>query len=98
MNDGPVALSAKDGSQLADRGALEKRNPALRGLIPKDLDYYAYDGGLAILAADARRFHIRSPAAAAEPYTPPNDEYFHYVQFMATRWNGGYHSKDFVVN
>ncbi len=97
LNDGPVALSAKDGSPLADRRALEERNPSLRDLIPKDLDFYAYDGGLVIVAADARRFRIRTPAVAAEPYTPPNDDYFRQVQFMATRWNGGYHTKDFVV-
>lgn len=91
------SLSAKDGSPIADRRTLEERNPSLRDLIPKDLDFYAYDGGLVIVAADARRFRIRTPAAAAEPYTPPNDDYFRQVQFMATRWNGGYHTKDFVV-
>ncbi len=98
MNDGPVALSAKDGSALADRCMIEERNPELRGLIPKDLDFYAYDGGLVIVTADARRFRIRTPKAAAEPYTPPNEDHFRNVQFMATRWNGGYHAKDFVVN
>ncbi|MEO5719181.1 MAG: PA2928 family protein [Chthoniobacterales bacterium] len=98
LNDGPVAISSKDASQLADRRAIEERNPALRDLIPKDLDFYAYDGGLIIVTADARRFRIRTPEAAAEPYTPPNEDHFRNVQFMATRWNGGYHAKDFVVN
>ncbi|MEO6970412.1 MAG: PA2928 family protein [Chthoniobacterales bacterium] len=97
LNDGPVAISARDGSQLADRRTLEERNPALRDLIPKDIDFYAYDGGLVIIAADARRFRIRTPEAAAEPYTPPNDDYFRQVQFVATRWNGGYHTRDFLV-
>lgn len=97
LNDGPVAVSSKDGSQLADRRTIEERNPTLRGLIPKDLDFYAYDGGLVITAADARRFRILTPDVAAEPYTPPNDDYFRQVQFMATRWNGGYHTRDFLV-
>ena len=97
LNDGPVAISSKDASQLADRRVIEERNPSLRDLIPKDLDFYAYDGGLVIIAADARRYRIRASDYTAEPYTPPNDEYFRQVQFMATRWNGGYHTKDFLV-
>ena len=97
LNDGPAAVSAKDGSPLADRRAIEERNPSLRDLIPKDLDFYAYDGGLVIVAADAQRYRIRTPESAAETYTPPNDDYFQQVQFMATRWNGGYHTNDFVV-
>ena len=61
LNDGPVAVSSKDGGTLADRSTIEQRNPALRDLIPKDLDFYAYDDGLVIIAADARRFRIRGP-------------------------------------
>ena len=97
LNDGPVAVSSKDGSKLADRSTIEQHNPSLRDLVPKDLDFYAYDNGLVIVAADARRFRIRASDFAAEPYTPPNDDYFRQVQFMATRWNGGYHTKDFLV-
>lgn len=97
LNDGPVAVSSKDGSKLADRSTLEQRNPSLRDLIPKDLDFYAYDRGLVIIAADARRFRIRANDFVAESYTAPNDDYFRQVQFMATRWNGGYSTKDFVV-
>ena len=41
-------------------------NPSLRDLIPKDLDFYAYDGGLVIVAADAQRYRIRTPESAAE--------------------------------
>ena len=59
LNDQPVAVSSKDGSTIADRSTLEKNNPELRDLIPKDLDFYAYDGGLVFVAADARRWRIR---------------------------------------
>jgi hypothetical protein len=97
MNDQPVAVSSKDGSTLADRSTLERQNPELRDLIPKELDFYAYDGGLVITAADGRRFQIKGAEFRAEPYTPPNEEYFRQVEFMATRWNGGYHTKDFLV-
>jgi hypothetical protein len=97
LNDGPVAISSRDGSRLADRATIEERNPALRDLIPKDLDFYAYDGGLVLTAADARRFKIRASDYSAQAYTPPNDDYFRQVQFMATRWNGGYHTKDFLA-
>ena len=97
LNDGPVAVSSKDGSKLADRSTIDQRNPNLRDLIPKDLDFYAYDSGLVLTAADARRFRIRASDYSAEAYTPPNDDYFQQVQFMATRWNGGYHTRDFLV-
>jgi len=97
LNDGPIAISSRDGGKLADRATIEQGNPILRDLIPKDLDFYAYDGGLVIVAADARRFRIRTPGFAAEPYSPPNEEYFQQAQFMATRWNGGYQTKNFLV-
>jgi len=69
----------------------------LRGLISKELDFYAFDDGLVIIAADARRWRIRDEDFHAEPYVAPNDEYFRNVQFMATRWNGGHHTQDFLV-
>ncbi len=97
LNDGPVAVSSRDGSQLADRATLEQRNPALHDLIPKDLDFYAYDRGLVLIAADARRFRVRATDFVAEPYIAPNDDYFRNAQFMATRWNGGYRTSDFLV-
>ncbi len=97
LNNQPVAISSKDGSTLADRNTLEQQNPELRGLIPDKLDFYAYDGGLVITAADARRFRISGAEFRAQPYTPPNDDYFRQVEFMATRWNGGYHTKDFIA-
>lgn len=93
LNDQPVAVSSKDGRTVADRSALERQNPELRDLIPKELDLYAYDDGLVITAADARRFRIEGSEFRAQPYTPPNDEYFRQVEFMATRWNGGYHTQ-----
>jgi hypothetical protein len=97
LNDGPIAVSSRDGEKLADRGTIEQSNPTLRDLIPKDLDFYAYDGGLVIVAADARRFRIRAPGFVAEPYSPPSEEYFQQAQFMATRWNGGYQTKNFLI-
>jgi hypothetical protein len=61
LNDQPVAVSSMDGSTRADRRTLEENNPALRDLIPKDLDFYAYDGGLVFVAADARRWRFAVP-------------------------------------
>jgi hypothetical protein len=50
-----------------------------------------------IIAADARRWRIRSATLRAEPYMAPNEDYFRTVQFMATRWNGGYRTQDFLT-
>jgi hypothetical protein len=95
--DEPLALSSHDASVVADRAAIERANPGLRDLVPKKLDYYAYDDGLVIVAADARRWRIRGAALHAEPYDAPSDDYFRTVQFMATRWNGGYRTQDFLT-
>jgi len=95
--DGPIALSSRDASVVADRAAIERANPELRDLVPKKLDYYAYDDGLVIIAADARRWRLRGAALHAEPYVAPSVDYFNTVQFMATRWNGGYRTRDFLT-
>lgn len=95
LADQPVAVSADDGSIVADRAMLEQRNPELRHLIPKDSDFYAYD--LVITAADGRRVKVRAGDYKAEPYALPSEDYFRNVQFMATRWNGGYRTGDFLT-
>ncbi|MET0232819.1 MAG: PA2928 family protein, partial [Rhodanobacteraceae bacterium] len=97
LADGPLALSSRDASVVADRIAIERANPELRDLVPRNLDYYAYDDGLVIVAADARRWRIRGAALHAEPYVAPSEDYFNTVHFMSTRWNGGYHTQDFLT-
>ena len=97
LNDQAVAVSSKDGSKLADRKSIGERNPKLRGLIPKELKFYAFDSGLVITAADSRRYKVRLPDYSAEPYEPADEEQFSRLQFMATQWNGGYHTGDFLT-
>jgi hypothetical protein len=97
VHDQPVAVSSAGGSPVADRETLERRNPELRNLIPKELDFYAFDDGLVVVAADARRWRIRGDDFHAEPYVAPNDDYFRNAQFMATRWNGGHRTQDFLA-
>lgn len=92
-----IAVSAHDRSVLADRALLEQRTPALAGMIPSELTFYAFDQGLVITAADARRFIVRAPAFTAEPYTPVSEEWFTHAQYMSTRWNGGYSTKDYLI-
>lgn len=97
MHDQPVAVSSRDGSLLADRAALEQRNPTLQGLFPAQLDFYAFDGGLVVVTADARRFRLRAPDYAATPYQVDDEERFTRIRYMSTTWNGGYTTKDFTV-
>ena len=70
INKAPFAISAADGSLLADTAALEQQNPELRGLLPTDAQHYAFDRGLVLLSADARRFVIRGPGHEAVAYAP----------------------------
>ena len=97
LNNQPVAVSSQDGRNLADLSTLERQNPELRGLIPKELDFYTYDGGLVFTAADGRRWRVQGAEFRGGLYTPPNDEYFRQIEFMSTRWNGGYHTRDFLT-
>jgi hypothetical protein len=97
LNDGPVVLSASDGSKLADRSMIEQRNPNLSGLIPKEIDYYTYDNGLVITAADSRRYKIQSSDYTAETYKPASEEMFTNLSYMSTTWNGGYATADFLT-
>ena len=49
----------------------------MRGLIPKELKFYAFDSGLVITAADSRRYKVRLPDYSAEPYQPADEEQFY---------------------
>jgi hypothetical protein len=97
LNDGPVALSAADGSKLADRGMIEQRNPSLSGLIPKEINYYTYDNGLVITSADSRRYKIHLPDYTAQSYQAASEELFTNLSYMSTTWNGGYATADFLT-
>jgi hypothetical protein len=67
----PFAVSAADGSVVAEGEALQQVNPTLKGLLPTEAKHYGFDRGLVLMAADARRFVIRGPKHEAVPYTPP---------------------------
>lgn len=92
VNDQPVAVSSAGGNVLVDRHLIEQRNSALQGLIPKELKFFAFDGGLVITAADSRRYKVRVEDAAAEPYKPASEE-----QFKSTPWNIAYRTRDFLT-
>ena len=70
IGSAPLALSAHDGRVLADEVIIENRNPALRGLLPSESKYYAFDRGLVLMTADARRMLIRGAALQASDYVP----------------------------
>lgn len=97
LNDQPIAVAASDGAQLAGRERLEAEAPILKGLLPTELEYYAHDGGLVVTTADARRMRVRAPGFTATAYVPASEDAFRRMQFMATQWNGGYRTKEFMV-
>ena len=70
LGSAPLAVSAHDGRVLADAATIERRNPALRGLLPVEAKYYAFDHGLVLTSADARRMVIRGAAFEASDYVP----------------------------
>jgi hypothetical protein len=97
VHNQPVAVSAADGSPLAEREQIEERNTSLQGVMPKELKFYAFDDGLIITAADSRRYKVRAPDFAAEPYKPVSEESFSRIQSMSSTWNGSYHTADFIT-
>ncbi|NJM37882.1 MAG: hypothetical protein HC845_08535 [Akkermansiaceae bacterium] len=98
LNDQPIALSAKDGSRVADAKELEARNPALQGQLSKEEKFYLFDAGLVVITADGQRFRVRAPDFKTEPYTPVDDRHFSWMKMMATQWNGGYQTNDFLCH
>jgi hypothetical protein len=98
LNDQPVALSSKDGSMLADAKALETRNPALQGMLSKEKKFYLFDAGLIVITADGQHFRLRAPDFKAESYTPVSNNDLIMMKIMATQWNGGYQTQDFLVH
>jgi hypothetical protein len=70
LDNEPWAVSAADGTPLANGAGLEQRNPELKGLLPSEAKFYGFDQGLVLMAADARRFVVRGPELKAVPYAP----------------------------
>ena len=97
VHDQPLALSARDGSVLADRAALERANPAIAGLLPKELKYYTMLGELVVTLADARRMRIAVPGFQASPYQVADEAQFSRANSLSSNWNGGYATQEFGV-
>lgn len=97
VHDQPLALSARDGSVVADRAALERANPSIATLLPKELKYYTMLGELIVTLADARRVRIAVPGFQASPYQVADEAQFSYANNMSSSWNGGYHTPEFGV-
>ena len=70
IGSAPLAVGAHDGRVLADEAIIENSNPALHGLLPSEAKYYAFDRGLVLMTADARRMVIRGTAWQASDYQP----------------------------
>ena len=97
VHDQVLALSARDGSVLADRAALERANPGIAGVLPTELEFYTWVGDLVVTLADARRVRIAVPGFRATPYQVEDENRFSTANSMTTRWNGGYETKEFGV-
>lgn len=95
--DEVLALKAGDASVLADRSTIERVNPDLAGLLPRDLRFHAWYAGLVITLVDGRHVRLRSTDFVAQEFTIDNEEAFRTAGFMTTTWNGQYQTKDFGV-
>lgn len=86
---GLVGLSLTDGTEVADTGAVEAANPALKGLMPTDEGLYRLDaGGLAFTAADGRAWRLDGQTLKAGPDAPPPAQPEEGV-FIKARIGGG---------
>jgi hypothetical protein len=97
VHDQPLAVAAIDATPRIGREGLEQRNPQLKGLIPAELGFFAFDGGLVVITADGRRIVLRGPEHTAAPYAPASDDQFRRLQFMADQWHGDHRADDFVT-
>ena len=97
VHDQVLALSARDGSLVADRSTLEQANPDLKGLVPAELKFHTFIGALVITLADARRMRTDVPGFRATPYQVADERQFSYAVSLGTTWNGGHDTQDFGV-
>lgn len=97
VHDQVLALSARDGSLVADRAALAKANPGIAGVLPSELKFYTFIGKLVVTLADARRVGIEMPGYRAAPYQVADERQFSHAVSLGTTWNGGYDTRDFGV-
>lgn len=95
--DEPIAVSAADGKRLGGTASIEQANPSLRGLLPVDLKYYTWYGGLVVTLADARQVRMRATDFVAEPFAVDNDDAFRSASFNTTTWNGLFRTEQFGV-
>lgn len=68
----PLVLSATTGEVLADAAAIEAKNEALRGVLPRQMRHYAFfnQHGFVFTAADARAWSVDPRTLAAVPWKP----------------------------
>ena len=97
LHDQVLALSARDGSMVADRSTLEQVNPGLKGLVPGELKFHTFIGALVITLADARRMRIEVPGFHARPYQITDERQFSHAVNLGTTWNGGHDTQEFGV-
>jgi hypothetical protein len=95
--DQPVAVAAADGAVRAGRGVLEAKNATFRGVLPDKLEFFAFDDGLVVTAADARRYRVGAGDWQAREYQARSDDHFRAISFQATQWNGGFRTADFLT-
>ena len=95
--DEVLALRASDAQVLADRAAIERINPDLAGLLPRDLRLHTWYGGLVITLVDGRFVRLRSTDFVAEPFTIDDPNAWRYASQMSSTWNGLYQTNDFGV-
>lgn len=69
----PLVLSLATGEVLAGASAIEARNPALKGAVPRRMSHYRFfDGyGLVITTADARAWLVDVQTLATVPWQGP---------------------------
>ena len=97
VHDQVLALSARDGSLLADRATLAQANPEIAGVLPGELKFYTFIGKLVVTLADARLVGIEVPGYRATPYQVADEPQFSYAVSLGTTWNGGHDTRDFGV-
>lgn len=97
VQDQVLALSARDGSVVADRARLLQANPGLGDVLPNELKFHTWTGDLVITLADARRVKIEVPGFRATPYRVEDENGFSQAVSMGTIWNGGYDTREFGV-
>ncbi|MBK7260423.1 MAG: hypothetical protein IPI03_00445 [Rubrivivax sp.] len=82
---------------LATTLRMTEANPGLAAKWPQQAGSFVFDHGLIVTTTDGLHWRIATDTWRAKAYQPPDADRFSRARFLATDWNGGHRTTEFLV-